>query len=338
MKKMLFIGAGMFFATACDSGGGGGTNAPPVAPVALVQVSLSTRTLTQGATATASALLLDAGENILTGRTVYWSCGPATVATMDASGLITGVGPGVATIMAMSEGVFGDALISVVPPTTNGSWTGVVGSSVLAITLAEIGDSVTGAGTLSNTPSGLLAETVSGHRNGPTVQLTLTAGTAPPISLQATLAIDAMTGSISGSGFNGGAIALYRRDTKAPNQAAWVGSYTLVSDQGQPPGATISVLGYPTQVFWRSFGLIADGRGVWGDSTMSALNCPAGTVAMCSKSGTASVAWVANDATTLVLVSSVSNGYVVARKVFVRQADGTLLKTDDGQIEVYRRQ
>ena len=40
----------------------------------------------------------------------------------------------------------------------------------------------------------------------------------------------------------------------------------------------------------------------------------------------------------LKIVRSVITGYVVTSKLFVKQADGTLLKTDDSATEVYVKQ
>src|SRR5439155_18687991 len=51
--------------------------------------------------------------NPLTGRTVTWSSGNTAVATVSASGLVTGVSAGAATITATSEGQSSTAAITV---------------------------------------------------------------------------------------------------------------------------------------------------------------------------------------------------------------------------------
>src|SRR5207249_5426153 len=49
----------------------------------------------------------------LTGRTVTWASGDTSVARVSPSGLVTGVAPGSAPIMAMSEGKSGTATVTV---------------------------------------------------------------------------------------------------------------------------------------------------------------------------------------------------------------------------------
>jgi uncharacterized protein YjdB len=83
--------------------------APPPAPVATVAVSPSTGTLDPGGSLQLTATLRDAGGNVLTGRTVTWTSSNTAVATVDASGRVTAVGPGTATITATSEGRTGTA-------------------------------------------------------------------------------------------------------------------------------------------------------------------------------------------------------------------------------------
>ncbi len=60
----------------------------------------------------------DAGGAALTGRSVTWSSSNNAIAEVDANGLVTGRGPGTATITATSEGRNGTASISV----RNGGW------------------------------------------------------------------------------------------------------------------------------------------------------------------------------------------------------------------------
>ena len=68
---------------------------------------------------TASATTKDAQGNALTNRTIVWTAGPTSVATISQSGLITAVAPGTATITAISEGVSGFALLLVTQAAVN---------------------------------------------------------------------------------------------------------------------------------------------------------------------------------------------------------------------------
>jgi uncharacterized protein YjdB len=93
--------------------------APPPAPVATVAVTPSTGTLDPGGTLQLTATPRDAAGNVLTGRTVTWTSSNTSVATVDANGRVTAVGPGTATITATSEGRTGTAAITVrTPPPT----------------------------------------------------------------------------------------------------------------------------------------------------------------------------------------------------------------------------
>ena len=88
-------------------------------PVAAVTVTPNGATLQPGATLQLSALTRDAGGNVLSGRTVTWTTGNASVVSINASGLVTAVAPGWVTITATSEGVSGTAVILTAGPSGN---------------------------------------------------------------------------------------------------------------------------------------------------------------------------------------------------------------------------
>ncbi|MEW5931019.1 MAG: Ig-like domain-containing protein [Gemmatimonadota bacterium] len=90
--------------------------APPPAPVATVAVTPSSGTLDPGGTLQLTTTLRDASGNVLTGRAVTWTSSNTAVATVDASGRVTAVGPGTATITATSEGKSGTATVTVRTP------------------------------------------------------------------------------------------------------------------------------------------------------------------------------------------------------------------------------
>ncbi|HWC75755.1 MAG TPA: Ig-like domain-containing protein, partial [Gemmatimonadales bacterium] len=84
-----------------------------VVPVASVAVTPASATLRVGGTLQLSAVMTDSANNVLNGRTVTWSTGAAGVATVNASGLVTAVGPGSTPITATSEGKTATSIISV---------------------------------------------------------------------------------------------------------------------------------------------------------------------------------------------------------------------------------
>src|SRR5207247_2512576 len=87
----------------------------PVAavPVASVTVSPATATVQVGQTMQLAAAPKDANGNSLSGRTITWASGSTAVATVSASGFVTGVAAGSVTITATSEGQSGTATITV---------------------------------------------------------------------------------------------------------------------------------------------------------------------------------------------------------------------------------
>jgi len=87
--------------------------APPPQPVASVTVTLGSSSVGVGATTQASAVLKDAGGNVLTGRVITWSSSNASVASVSSSGVVTALALGSANIIATSEGITGQSSLSV---------------------------------------------------------------------------------------------------------------------------------------------------------------------------------------------------------------------------------
>jgi hypothetical protein len=88
---------------------------PPPAPVASVVITPATATVQVGGTTTLTAEARAASNAVLTGRTITWSSSAPSVATV-ASGVVTAVSAGSATITASSEGQNGTAAITVTAP------------------------------------------------------------------------------------------------------------------------------------------------------------------------------------------------------------------------------
>src|SRR5207245_6329732 len=76
-------------------------------PVASVDVTPSPATVVAGQTVQLTATPRDAGGNALSGRVVTWSSNNTAAATVNSSGLVTGVAPGSAAMTATREGESG---------------------------------------------------------------------------------------------------------------------------------------------------------------------------------------------------------------------------------------
>lgn len=98
------------------SGGGKSTVVPVTVagrPAALLRITPSTTSLRVGQSSSLMADVLDATGAVIGGRTITWSSSNASIATVNASGVITGVGAGNTTVTATSGSVSGTALVSV---------------------------------------------------------------------------------------------------------------------------------------------------------------------------------------------------------------------------------
>ena len=108
------VAAGTATITATSEGQSGTSTVTVTAvPVATVSVAPTTLPLQVGQTGTLTATTRDAGNNVLTGRTVTWSSANTGVATVAPNGTVTAVAPGTAVITASSEGKTGTATVTV---------------------------------------------------------------------------------------------------------------------------------------------------------------------------------------------------------------------------------
>ncbi|PYP70257.1 MAG: hypothetical protein DMD36_07200, partial [Gemmatimonadetes bacterium] len=109
-----------------ESKSGSATITVTLAPVASVTVSLASPSVVVRGTDQATATLKDAAGNVLTGRAVSWSSSNSSIASVNTSGLVTGVAAGSATITATSESKSGSAAITVTASSGGGATFGHV--------------------------------------------------------------------------------------------------------------------------------------------------------------------------------------------------------------------
>jgi hypothetical protein len=87
--------------------------APPAPVVTTVTVAPTSVSVVAGSTTTLQATVKDQNGNVMTGQTVTWSTSNGAAATVNSSGVVTGVAAGSATISAMSSGKTGTSSITV---------------------------------------------------------------------------------------------------------------------------------------------------------------------------------------------------------------------------------
>jgi phosphatidylinositol-3-phosphatase len=110
----VFVGLTLIGLTSCAKSSNK-INAPVVKPVASVVVGPPSVTISVGGSAGLTATPEDANGNPLSGRVVTWSSDNTAAATVNGSGLVSGVAAGSATVVATSEGVSGTSAITVTP-------------------------------------------------------------------------------------------------------------------------------------------------------------------------------------------------------------------------------
>jgi uncharacterized protein YjdB len=120
-------------------------------PPAVATVLVSASGMLVGQTFQATAVTEDSGDNVLTGRTVSWASSDTSIATVDASGLVTGVAAGSANITASAEGVVGSATVAVTAPIPP-----------VSINVGTSGSSIDPGGTTTLTPVGSGGTPVTG--------------------------------------------------------------------------------------------------------------------------------------------------------------------------------
>ena len=106
------VGSANITAT-CEGNSGSSAIAVIVIPVASVSVTPAIANLAPGATRQLSASPKDASGNALAGRTITWGSDNTAAATVNSSGLVTGVAVGAANITAACEGSSGASAITV---------------------------------------------------------------------------------------------------------------------------------------------------------------------------------------------------------------------------------
>lgn len=101
---------------ACDGTSPSTPSTPSAVPVFLVRVSPNDLSITPGQAAQLTATPVGVSGQPLSNRTITWETANASVATVSASGIVTGVSLGATIIRAISEGRAGIALVTVREP------------------------------------------------------------------------------------------------------------------------------------------------------------------------------------------------------------------------------
>lgn len=111
---MSLAAGGLLLLSACsDDVAGPNPGNPEPVPVAVVQVSPGTTELVIGQTTQLNAVTRDSAGNVLNNRVIEWTSSDSAVAVVSATGRVTAVASGAATIKARSENREGGAQVTV---------------------------------------------------------------------------------------------------------------------------------------------------------------------------------------------------------------------------------
>ncbi len=227
---------------------------------ASVTVSPASGSLQVGATVQLAAVTKDAAGNLLTGRTVNWTISNSAVVTVSASGLVTGIAPGSATITATSEGQSGTAAMTVTKvPMATVTVTPAIASMLMGATLQltatpkdSLGNLVTGRViTWSTNAPGVAAVSASGQVTGLAVGVATITATSEGQSDTAALTVaSADPGPQPGptstiifqDGFESGNLNVWQQ---LPN----TGRYSVSTAQAKSGTHSMDVLFTPTNAY-----------------------------------------------------------------------------------------
>ncbi|HEY2377991.1 MAG TPA: Ig-like domain-containing protein, partial [Gemmatimonadaceae bacterium] len=276
--------------------------AVPPPPVASVSVSLGSGSLTIGQTTQATAVLKDANGNVLSGRTITWTSSNTAVATVNSTGVVTATGAGSANIVATSEGVTGQASLTVtLAPVASvsvalGAGSLAVGQTTQATAVLKdaIGNVLTGR-TISWSSSNMAVATVNNTgvvtavgtgsasivatSEGVTGQASLTVTVVPVASVSVSLASGSLTVGLTTQATavlkdTGGNVLTGRTVT-------WASSNTAV--------ATVNSTGVVTAMGAGSANIVATSGGVSGQASLTVTLVTVASVSVSLGSGSLTV-------------------------------------------------
>ncbi len=226
--------------------------------VASVTVSPVTASVQQGATVQLTATPKDGNGNPLIGRTVTWASNGTSVATVNGSGLVTGVGAGSATITATSEGKSGTSSVT------------VTSASVASVTVSPTSANV-GVGTTVQLTA-TLKDSAGNVLTGRAVTWTSSASGVATVSgsgLVTGVAAGTATITATSGGKSGAAVVTVTASSGSPITDPWA----VLTEPTLPQPAALTPI-YPTPFNLKVMRIVGDpgstftmatgGSGTWG--------------------------------------------------------------------------
>ncbi|PYP18109.1 MAG: hypothetical protein DMD52_02690 [Gemmatimonadetes bacterium] len=269
------------------------TSGSTTVPVASVAVSPPSLSVGAGTTGQLTATPKDANGAALSGRVVTWASSNSAAATVNGSGMVTGVAVGAATITATSEGQNGTASVAVTPPpvalvsVSPASATIAAGNTVqLAVTLQDANGNplsgrvvtwrssntaaatVSGSGLVSGVAAGSATITAASEGKSATATITVSA-----------VSVASVTVSPATANVNEGSTVQLTATPKDANGVPLTGrTVTWASDNTTV--ATVSATGLVTGKVAGSATITATSEGQGGTAAITVVHVPVASVAV----------------------------------------------------------
>ena len=150
MRRAWLLTAGII--VGCGGGSETAVTPPPVAVATVTVTESSIPTLLVGGSVQLTATARDAQNNALPARPIAWSSSAPSIASVSATGLVTGVAPGAAQVRATADGKFAEVAVSVraQPWSLTGSL--AIGRTLHSLTVLANGSVLATGGQVLGTP------------------------------------------------------------------------------------------------------------------------------------------------------------------------------------------
>jgi uncharacterized protein YjdB len=306
-------------------------------PVSSVAVALTPQTVTVGQTSQAAAVLKDSKGAVLTGRSILWASDNSGVASVNpATGLITAVAPGSATISATSEAQSGTATITVTPAPVAAVTVSLANSSINAVETTQAsaslvdanGTALTGrtitwssdnTGVATVSPAGLVTAVSTGTANIVATSEGKT-GTAPVTITPAPVA-SVTVAPPSGSLVEGSTLQL-SAETRDAKGRLITGRFVSWSTDAHGI-ATVSATGLVTAVAPGTANITAESENKIGMATINVTAIPVATVSVSLATSTV----IAGQTTQATATTLDGSGNTLTGRVVVWSSDNATVAT-----------
>jgi Bacterial Ig-like domain (group 2)/Kelch motif/Galactose oxidase, central domain len=152
MRRFWMLGLGFGAGLLGCGGSDTGVTPPPAAVESVAITQASIPTLLVGSSVPLGATARDGQNNALLSRLITWSSSAASIASVSASGIVTGVAPGSAQIRATSDGKFAEIAVTVRPLPWSLTGSLATGRTLLTLTVLANGSVLAVGGQVLGVP------------------------------------------------------------------------------------------------------------------------------------------------------------------------------------------